>query len=150
MMRLELYMADTVLRAAITAVRQGGYNLHQTLDTLPVPVYVTNADGLITYFNRACVAFAGRTPSVGEDQWCVTWRLFTEAGDLLPHDQCPMALAIREKRSVRGIKATAERPDGTRVDFLPYPTPLFDTAGNFAGGVNMLIDVTEDLSAPRH
>ncbi len=149
-MRLEPYMADTVLRAAITAVRQGGYNLHQTLDTFPVPVYVTNADGLLTYFNHACVAFAGRTPCVGEDRWCITWRLYTEAGALIPRDQCPMALAIREKRLVRGIKAIAERPDGTRVNFIPYPTPLFDTDGNFAGGVNMLIDLTEDPSAPRH
>lgn len=146
-MRLEPFMADTVLRAAITAVQQGGYNVHQTLDTLPVPIYVTGADGVITYFNRACVAFAGRTPSIGNDRWCVSWKLYTEAGRFLPPEQCPMAVAIREKRAVRGWKAVAERPDGTRVRFLPYPTPLFDVDGNLACAVNMVIDVTEDRSA---
>ena len=40
-----------------------------------------------------------------------------------------MATAIKEKRVVRGMEAIAERPDGTRVPFEPYPTPLFDASG---------------------
>ena len=44
-MRVEPFLADTFLRAAVTAVTQGGYNLHQTLDTLPVPIYVTTPRG---------------------------------------------------------------------------------------------------------
>jgi PAS domain-containing protein len=93
-MRVETFMADTLLRAAVTAVQQGGWELHQALDTLPVPVYVTDPDGVITYFNRACIAFAGRTPQVGEDAWCVTWKLYTEDGHFLPHDRSvPMAPA---------------------------------------------------------
>jgi hypothetical protein len=42
-----------------------------------------------------------------------------------------------------GMLDIAERPDGTRVNFLPYPTPLFDGDGNLVGAVNMFIDVTE-------
>jgi PAS domain-containing protein len=136
------FMADTLLRAALTAVHQGGDELHQALDTLPVPIYVTGADGLITYYNRACTAFAGRVPRVGRDSWCVTWKLFTGDGEPLPHDQCPMAVAIQERRPVRGIEAIAERPDGTRVNFIPYPTPLFDEDGALVGAVNMFIDTT--------
>ncbi len=142
-MRVEPFMAETFLRAAVTAVQQGGCALHQALDTLPVPVYVTNADGVITYHKRACIAFAGRTPRLGQDQWCVTWKLYTDTGRFLPHDQCPMAVAIQQRRSVRGVEAIAERPDGTRVNFLPYPTPLFGEDGDFIGAVNMFIDVTE-------
>jgi PAS domain S-box-containing protein len=37
----------------------------------------------------------------------------------------------------------AERPDGTRIPFLAYPTPLFDEAGVMVGAVNMLVDVAE-------
>jgi len=143
MMRVETFMVDTFLRAALTAVQQGGYELHEALDTLPVPVYVTDADGVITYYNRACVRFAGRRPQVGRDNWCVTWKLYSEAGQFLPHDQCPMAVAVREKRAVRGIEAVAERPDGTRINFLPYPTPLIDPDGRLVNAVNMLIDITE-------
>ena len=138
-------MAEIVLRAAVTAVQQGGYNLHQALDTLPVPVYVANRRGLIIYYNRACVGFTGYIPRLRRDRWCVTWKLYTEAGVVLRHDQSPMAVAIRERRAVRGIKAIAERPNGTRVGFLPYPTPLFDADGNLHCAVNMFIDLGEPL-----
>ena len=44
---------------------------------------------------------------------------------------------------VRGVEAIAERPDGTRVFFIPYPTPLKDDTGAIVGGVNVLVDITE-------
>jgi signal transduction histidine kinase len=44
---------------------------------------------------------------------------------------------------VRGFTAIAERPDGSRVDFQPYPTPLYDRGGRLIGAVNVLVDVTE-------
>jgi hypothetical protein len=108
---------------------------------------VTDADGVITYYNPACVAFAGRVPALGQDRWCVTWKLYTEDGAFLPHDQCPMADAILTQTPVRGLSAIAERPDGTRLNFLPFPTPLFDAQGQFIGAVNMLIDVTASKRA---
>jgi hypothetical protein len=43
---------------------------------------------------------------------------------------------------VRDAVAIAERPDGSRRAFIPYPTPLFDEAGVLKGAVNLLIDVT--------
>jgi PAS domain-containing protein len=54
-----------------------------------------------------------------------------------------MAIAIREQRPVRGMEAVAERPDGTRVPFEPYPIPLFDASGALIGAINMLIDITD-------
>ena len=41
----------------------------------------------------------------------------------------------------------AERPDGTRVPFMPYPTPMRDAAGKIIGAVNMLVDLTERVNA---
>jgi PAS domain S-box-containing protein len=134
---------EQILEAAVTALRSGGSAAHAALDALPAPIYVTDVDGRVTYFNEACVAFAGRRPVVGEDRWCVTWRLYTDAGEFLPHEECPMAVAIRERRPVRGAEAVAERPDGTRLHFQPFPTPLFDEEGRFAGAVNMLVDISD-------
>lgn len=139
--------ADRILAIATDAVRKGGTELRDVLDALPAPIYTTDADGWVTFFNRACIDFAGRTPALGEDRWCVTWKLFSEAGAPLPHEDCPMAVAIREKREIRGVVALAERPDGTRVMFTPYPTPLFDEQGAFVGAINMLIDVTDRRQA---
>jgi PAS domain S-box-containing protein len=142
-MHIDAPMAEAFLHSAAAAARQGRSELHRALEEIPLPVYFTDADGVITYFNRACVPFAGRTPAAGRDTWCVTWKLYTDTGQSLPHEACPMAVALRERRSVRGIEAVAERPDGTRVSFLPYPTPLFDHDGDLIGAVNLFIDLTE-------
>jgi two-component sensor histidine kinase len=45
------------------------------------------------------------------------------------------------------VEAIAERPDGTRTPFIPYPTPLRDQAGNIVGAINMLVDVSERKQA---
>lgn len=116
----------------------------QILDAIPVPIYVTDADGLVTYSNAACAEFSGREPQVGKDRWCVTWCLITTSGEPLPHEQCPMADAIRLQRPVRDAIAIALRPDGSRAAFRPYPTPLFNQAGDLTGAVNMLIDVSSE------
>jgi len=135
---------DEIALATVEAYGKQGKTLLAALDKLPAPIYVTDAEGFITYFNPACVGFTGRTPKVGKDRWCVTWKLYNETGEFMPHDQCPMADAIRQKRTIRGAVAVAERPDGTRVTFTPYPTPLFADDDSLLGAVNILIDVTEE------
>jgi PAS domain-containing protein len=135
-------LADRILSAAVRAVAEGGDGLHAALDALDAPIYVTDATGLVTHFNRACIGFSGRTPAAGKDRWCVTWKLYTTEGVFLPHRLCPMAVAIREKRPIRGVTALAERPNGERVAFMPLPTPIL-CGGALVGAVNMLIDVTD-------
>ena len=135
--------AEQHLDTAMQALATGDVR-HSVLDELPVPIYTTDPDGAVTYWNRACVDFAGREPKLGEDRWCVTWQIYTTAGERLPHDQCPMARAIQEKREIRGAVAIAMRPDGSRRAFTPSPTPLYDNDGNLIGAVNMLVDVSAE------
>jgi PAS domain S-box-containing protein len=122
-------------------IRESERHMRDLLEGLPAAVYTTDANGRITFFNKACIEMAGRTPHLG-DEWCVTWRLYTADGAPLPHDQCPMAIALKEDRPVRGAEAIAERPDGTLVPFIPYPTPLHDADGKLIGAINMLVDIT--------
>lgn len=135
--------AEDYLDTALDALRDGDA-CAPVLDQLPVPIYTTDESGAVTYWNRACVEFAGREPTRGEDRWCVTWKIYTTIGDFMPHDKCPMAQAIHEKREIRGAVAIAMRPDGTRRAFRPYPTPLFDDDGKLTGAVNMLVDVSAE------
>jgi PAS domain-containing protein len=135
--------AEDYLRIAIDAAERA-HGREEALDGIPVPVYITNADGFVTYWNRASAEFAGREPQLGQDRWCVTWRLFSSTGDPMPHDQCPMAEAIHKRTAVRGKIAIAMRPDGTRAAFRAYPTPLVDPAGKLTGAINLLIDVSEE------
>ena len=112
------------------------------LEALGVAVYTTDAAGGITYFNEAAAELWGRRPALGEE-WCGSFRLFWTDGTPMQHGECPMAIALHEGRAVRGFTAIAERPDGSRVDFQPYPTPLYDKTGRLIGAVNVLVDVTE-------
>lgn len=121
----------------------------QMIDALPEAVYVTDAEGHLTHFNPAAVEFSGRTPELGTDQWCVTWKLFYPDGTPMPHEDCPMAIAIKEGRSIKGAEAIAERPDGERIWFEAYPSPLRDDDGNITGAINMLIDITDRKQAEK-
>jgi PAS domain S-box-containing protein len=128
-------------------LRESERHVRELLDALPAAIYTTDGAGRITYYNQAAIDFSGRRPILGSDEWCVTWRLYTADGTPLPHDQCPMAVALKEGRAVRGEEAIAERPDGTRVPFIPFPTPLRDASGRISGGINMLVDITERKQA---
>jgi PAS domain S-box-containing protein len=125
------------------ALRERDRQAVEILDAMPAAIYTTDAEGRITFYNKAAVEFSGRTPELGSDSWCVTWRLYETDGTPLPHDQCPMAVALKEGRPIRGAEAVAERPDGTRVPFIPFPTPLRDMSGKVIGAVNMLVDISE-------
>ena len=129
-----------------SAVSEAAIDPYRTfLEALAVAVYTTDADGRITYFNEAAVEFWGRRPEIGEE-WCGSLRLFHVDGRPLAHGECPMAIALKENRAVRGWTALAERPDGRRVAFEPYPTPLRDANGGLVGAVNVLVDVTDRLA----
>jgi PAS domain S-box-containing protein len=133
----------TELVCARADVRRKEEQLRQVLDALPAAIYTTDPDGCLTYYNRAAAEIAGREPEIGKDKWCVTFRIHTPDGKVLPHDQCPMAIALKEKRPVRGVEAMAQRPDGTLFPFLPFPTPIHDENGRLVGAVNMLVDISE-------
>jgi PAS domain S-box-containing protein len=114
----------------------------EILEALPVAVYLTDAEGRITFYNQAAADLWGHRPAIGTDFWCGSWRLYWPDGRPMAHDECPMATAIREGRPIRDIEAVLERPDGARIPFRPYPTPLKDESGRVVGAINLLIDAT--------
>jgi PAS domain S-box-containing protein len=130
-------------REAEDALRESERKHREILDALPAAIYTTDPAGRVTFYNKAAIELAGREPQIGSDQWCVTWRLYGSDGVRMPHDECPMAVALKENRPVRGVEALAERPDGTQIPFIPYPTPLRDRSGKLIGAVNMLVDISE-------
>src|ERR1700674_39810 len=130
-------------------LRENERRFREMIDSLPAAIYTTNAEGRITHFNPAAVEFSGRAPELGSDHWCVSWKMFRPDGTPLPHDECPMAVALKEGRIVDGVECIAERPDGRRVWFTPYPRPLRDAEGRIVGGINMLLDISERKQAER-
>lgn len=128
--------------------------IEHVLQALPEAVYITDPSGSITFYNDAALDLWGVRPELNKSEFCGSWKLYWPDGTPLPHDESPMALALREKRPVRGFEAFAERPDGSRTLFLAFPTPIFDPEGNLVGAVNMLVDQTAgsmaDESAQRY
>ncbi len=128
---------------AEAALREQERRFSEVLQALPAAVYTTDAAGRITFYNEAAVALWGLRPELGKSAWCGSWRLRWPDGRPMPHGECPMAIALKEGRAIVGAEAVAERPDGTRVPFLAYPTPLRSETGALVGAVNLMVDVSE-------
>jgi PAS domain S-box-containing protein len=124
-----------------SAQRESGRRFRALLDALPAAVYTTDTAGRITFYNEAAAELWGCRPELGKSEWCGSWQLRFPDGRPMRHDECPMAIALREVRTLTG-EAIAVRPDGTQVPFAAYPKPLFDQAGRLIGAVNTLVDIT--------
>ncbi|HEY0794091.1 MAG TPA: GAF domain-containing protein [Chthoniobacterales bacterium] len=146
----ELEQTNAALRAEIAehkrtedALRRSEHHARELVNALPAAVYACDTQGCITFYNQAAEALWGRKPECGKDLWCGSWKVYNPDGSPLPLDQCPMAVALREGRPVRGREIIVERPDGTRTDVLTYPDPIRNASGVMIGTVNMLVDLTE-------
>jgi PAS domain S-box-containing protein len=116
---------------------------YQLVNGLNAAVYTCDRNGHIIMYNKAAVNLWGREPEIGKDMWCGSWKIYRPDGTALPLENCPMAVALKEGRSVKGEEIIIERPDGIRRHVLPHPEPLFDASGNIIEAVNMLLDITE-------
>jgi PAS domain S-box-containing protein len=137
----------TMQRQAREALRASERHFRELLEELPAAVYTTDAAGRLTFHNQAAVELAGATPELGSNDWHAAWRLLRPDGTPLAYDESPMAVTLRENRAVRGAELIGERPDGRRIPFIPYPTPLRDDTGKLIGAVNMLVDISERKQA---
>jgi PAS domain-containing protein len=134
---------ESLLKSALWAAQGPSEAVTDALNAIPAAVYLTDSLGIVTHYNRECVAISGRTPQPGRDRWCVMWKLLDADGEALPYHGSPTAVALRQGREIRGVEAIAERPDGTLVRFIPFPALLRDADGRVSGAVNLMIDVTD-------
>ena len=63
---------------------------------IPAAIYMTDAEGRITFYNEAAAALWGCRPELGDSKLCGSWKLYWPDGTPLLHDECPMALALRK------------------------------------------------------
>ena len=134
-------------QSAVDGLRESEWAHRELVRALPAAAYMCDANGVITIYNDAAVALWGRAPHVGRDSWSGAYRIFQPDGTLLPVDQYPIVVALREGRPAQGEEIIVERPDGTRRDVVAYPKPIRGTDGKLVGIVNMLVDITERKKA---
>jgi PAS domain S-box-containing protein len=133
----------TERKKLFNALQESEERLRQIIRSLPVAIYTCNKEGYITLYNEAAAELWGRTPDIGKDLWCGSWKINKPDGAPLPLDSCPMAVCLKEGRPVYGEEILIRKPDGQVRNVVPHPQPLFDTVGEITGAVNMLLDVTE-------
>jgi PAS domain S-box-containing protein len=139
---VNVFRDNTAQRRRLLAMETGSPTAEAILQAVPAAIYATDAAGRITFYNAAAVELWGVAPELGRTEFSGSWKLYWPDGTPLPHNECPMAMALRERRPIYGLEAIVERPDGSRVPFAPYPTPLFDASGELIGAVNMLLDLS--------
>ena len=89
------------------------------IEALPAAIYMTDAEGRLTFFNEAAAALWGCRPELGETKFCGSWKLYWPDGTQLPHDQCP-----RRWHCIRGDRSVAWKLSPnvlTALVFLSFP-----------------------------
>jgi PAS domain S-box-containing protein len=116
------------------------------IQTLPVAMYTIDGNGYIDLYNEAAEVLWGRKPEPGIDRWCGSHRITTLDGVHVPHDECPMALAFKEGRSMEE-EIYMYRQNGDRRHVLVHPQVLHDENGRVVGATKVMIDITERMVA---
>jgi len=110
---------------------------------LPVAAYSCDAQGRIEIYNKAAALLWGREPEIGKEMWCGSHNVLSAKGKPIPHEMCPMAVALGEGRTVSGTEIIVERENGERRNILPHAVPYFNSAQEITGAVTVLTDITD-------
>src|SRR5687768_8673137 len=89
-------------------------HMQKLVEVMPAAIFTCDGEGLITYYNQRAAELWGRHPKLRdpEDRYCGSFRIYRPDGSLLPHDQCPMGIAVRTGRGTRNEEIHILRPDG--------------------------------------
>lgn len=116
------------------------------IQTLPIAMYTIDAEGYIDLYNQAAETLWGRKPEPGVDRWCGSYKLSALDGTPISHENCPMALAFREGRSMEE-EIYMYRSNGDRRHVIVHPQVLLDDNGKTIGASKVMIDITERKEA---
>lgn len=130
---------DELAQAAACLLASEGAEGLARFDAFPAPLFATDREGHLLYYNEACVALAGRTPEVGVDRWCICEKMHGLSGEKLSPEQGALAAALREGRALRDVEALVERADGETTQVYLFPTPAFAEDGRIVGAVNLFV-----------
>lgn len=139
----------TELVLARKKIEESKKRYKELIENLPIATYSCDLEGRILLYNKAAVTLWGREPEIGVDMWCGSMKIYSKNGEPLPIDLYPMVRALKEGRKITNQEMTIERPNGDKLNVLPYPVPYTDSTGQVIGAVNVLIDITESRKSEK-
>lgn len=112
------------------------------LQTLPVAVCACDRQGNITHHNQHAVELWGNEPGP-QQRFSGAVRLWDARGKVLDIAASPLAAVLKAGKPQYNRELVMERGDGSRVTILSSATPLFDSARNLLGAVEVFQNITE-------
>ncbi len=110
----------------------------QLASYLSTPFFLVDPAGDLIFYNEAAETVLGRrfseTGALGVEGGSRDWRPSDESGKLLPADQLPLVVALRDKHPASS-DFWIVGPDGVRRHIDVHAFPLIGIAGGFVGGV---------------
>jgi PAS domain S-box-containing protein len=131
------------------ALRESEGMLDRMLQTMVDGMVRVDLEGRITYANLA----AERILEVHKDKIQRRyynqrkWQQINENGDPFPLDQLPLALALGQKREVRGLEHGIQAPNGQIKWLSVNAAPLLDESGQLYGAIASFRDITAQKKA---
>lgn len=109
------------------------------------PLFVVNADMLVTYMNSACEEITGYTKE--EVEWKMTCREVFKGN--VCDIACPMRQCFEEGKGLKGARVTVTNRAGKIIPIMISTSPIKDATGKILGGLEIFQDITTVLEAER-
>jgi PAS domain S-box-containing protein len=135
-------MDITDQKVALSALKESELRYRQLIEGLPVAIYTVDINGKIKIYNEAAVNLWGREPEEGNEMWCGSHTIYDSSGKWVAHEECPMAIALKENRALTA-EIIIERPSGDVRHVLVHPQPIHDIKGNSLGAINAMVDISD-------
>lgn len=137
--RTEKALRDSGARLEVERAR-----VQAILDTIPVGLFVFDANGATTLMNdNATRIWGGAAPIQSFADYGAYKGFWPDTGERLRNDEWPAFTSMREGRKIEGFVVDIERFDGTRGTIVLSTAPIVDSRGTVTGGVSAIQDVSE-------
>lgn len=132
-------------KIAAEKLREKDATTAQFLESLPIGVFVTEADGKPFYTNQTALNLLGReTTDLKDDQTrSEAFQLYVAGTNrLYPVKELPSGRALRgQKTNIDNMEI--RRPDGTVIPTENWGTPIFDSDGKINYALSAFMDISE-------
>ncbi|MEO6233447.1 MAG: PAS domain-containing protein [Ferruginibacter sp.] len=118
----------------------------RTIHNLTDAVYICDADGYITLYNKAAADLWGREPETGKELYSGALKLAQKNGNDLQLENYPIVITLKEHKPIHGAEVIIKRQDGECRHVVQYSSPTFDVLGNLTGVIVRDIEVPHQTS----